>query len=283
MTRASCREIGQVRQVAWGDGQGQNMTDEHQDRIRDQFTRQAVPLSTAAEIRSEEALGRIVEAAGPGRADTVLDVACGPGLLACAFAQVAEHVTGIDLTPKMLERARILQQRQGLTNMTWDEGDVEHLPYPDARFSVVCSRFAFHHFLNPLAVLLEMRRVCRPGGRVVVADSAPARETAEAFNRMEKLRDPSHVRAMPSDELLALFSMAGLHVTATRRDDLPYELESFLARSFPGAGDADRIRRLFDESIDNDALGLRPVREDGVLRFRYPTAIVSSRRQVIPG
>jgi ubiquinone/menaquinone biosynthesis C-methylase UbiE len=254
------------------------MTVEHQKRIRDQFTRQAVPFSIAAEIRNEEALGRIVEAARPGRADTVLDVACGPGLLACAFAHVADHVTGIDLTPKMLERARVLQQQQGLTNMTWDEGDVAHLPYPDARFSIVCSRFAFHHFLDPLAVLLEMRRVCRRGGGVVVADTAPARETADAFNRMEKLRDPSHVRAMPLDGLLALFSAAGLHVTATRRDDLPYELESYLARSFPGPGDADRIRRLFDESIQHDALGLRPVRQQGEVRFVYPTAIVSSRR-----
>jgi ubiquinone/menaquinone biosynthesis C-methylase UbiE len=189
-----------------------------------------------------------------------------------------EHVTGIDLTPKMLDRARALQQQQGLSNMTWDEGDVEHLPYPDACFSVVCSRFAFHHFLDPLAVLLEMRRVCRPGGRVVVADTSPARETAGAFNRMEKLRDPSHVRAMPLDDLLALFPAAGLQVTATRRDDLAYELESYLARSFPGPGDAERIRRLFDESIDHDHLGLRPVRKGGEVRFLYPTAIVSSRR-----
>ena len=58
----------------------------HNSRILDQFTRQAAPFAAAAAIRNEEALNRIVQWAGAGPEDTVLDVACGPGLLACAFA-----------------------------------------------------------------------------------------------------------------------------------------------------------------------------------------------------
>ena len=57
---------------------------DHRDRILGWFTRQAVPFSTAAPIRNEEALQRLVRIAGAGPNDTVLDVACGPGLLACA-------------------------------------------------------------------------------------------------------------------------------------------------------------------------------------------------------
>ena len=79
---------------------------EHKEHILDQFTRQAVPFANAAAIRNEDALNRIVKMAQAGPEDTVLDVACGPGLLACAFARVARHVTGIDLTPAMLEQAR---------------------------------------------------------------------------------------------------------------------------------------------------------------------------------
>ncbi len=176
------------------------MGSEHKEEILDQFTRQAVPFATAAAIRNEDALNRIVKMAEAGPNDTVLDVACGPGLLACAFARVARHVTGIDLTPAMLEQARALQRQQGLENITWQEGDVLPLPYADHSFSIVSARFAFHHFLDPLAVLKEMRRVCRPGGRVVVYDSAPAADKADAFNRMERLRDPSHVRALPPEE-----------------------------------------------------------------------------------
>src|SRR5918996_1494144 len=152
------------------------MGQQHNEQIRDQFTRQAVPFSAAAEIRNEEALRRIVDMAHAGPTDTVLDVACGPGLLACAFARVTRHVTGIDLTPKMLEQAKALQRQLGLNNLTWHEGEVPPLPYRDASFSIVSTRFAFHHFLDPLQVLTEMRRVCRAGGRIVVVDSAPVRD-----------------------------------------------------------------------------------------------------------
>jgi len=67
----------------------------HHDRILDQFTRQAVPFSAAPAIRNQEALDRMVEMAEAGPDDTVLDVACGPGLVVCAFARVVRHATGI--------------------------------------------------------------------------------------------------------------------------------------------------------------------------------------------
>ncbi len=254
------------------------MPSEHNEHILDQFTRQAVPFATAAAIRNEEALSRIVQMASAGPDDTVLDVACGPGLLACAFARVARHVTGIDLTPAMLDQARALQRQQGLENLTWQEGDVLPLPYGDSSFSIVSSRFAFHHFLDPLAVLKEMRRVCRPGGRVVVADSAPATDKADAFNRMERLRDPSHVRALSPEELFALFANAGLPVPRVQPDLLPGDVESLLARSFPREGDADRIRKIFAESIDEDTLGMATVRRDEKICFSFPTLILASVR-----
>jgi 2-polyprenyl-3-methyl-5-hydroxy-6-metoxy-1,4-benzoquinol methylase len=67
--------------------------------VVDQFTRQAVPFATAAPIRDQAALELLVDAAGTGADDEVLDVACGPGLVACAVARAARQVTGIDLTP----------------------------------------------------------------------------------------------------------------------------------------------------------------------------------------
>src|SRR5262250_894849 len=102
---------------------------EHKDSILDQFTRQAVPFSTASAIKDEAALRLIVESSGAGPDDTVLDVACGGGLVVCAFAKVVRHATGIDLTPAMLDRARALARDQGLTNVSWQLGDVLPLPY----------------------------------------------------------------------------------------------------------------------------------------------------------
>ena len=80
----------------------------HQDRILDQFTRQATPFSTASPITDANALRMIVEAAAPKATDTVLDVACGGGIIVCAFAPHVAHATGIDMTPAMLERAQQL-------------------------------------------------------------------------------------------------------------------------------------------------------------------------------
>src|SRR5258708_29450306 len=104
----------------------------HNDRIVDQFTRQAEPFSQSPSVSNVDALNFIVLMADAGPDDTALDVACGPGLLACAFAKTVSHATGIDITPAMLEQARKTQQTQGLTNVSWQQGDVTKLPYPGA-------------------------------------------------------------------------------------------------------------------------------------------------------
>ena len=121
-----------------------NKADEHQRLILEQFTRQAVPFSQMQNHSPE----LLLAASGASPADTVLDVACGPGLMACAFAKVARRVTGVDLTPAMIEQAKVMQQADGLTNLTWHVGDVQRLPFADASFSLVFTRYSFHHLLD---------------------------------------------------------------------------------------------------------------------------------------
>ena len=86
----------------------------------------------------------------------------------------------------------------------------------------------------------------------MVADMAPAPKKAEALNAMERLRDPSHVRSMAEEELQSLFASAGLHRPKVEHYRLEGELEDLLRRSFPKEGDADRIRRIFSDSIAED-------------------------------
>jgi ubiquinone/menaquinone biosynthesis C-methylase UbiE len=248
-----------------------NKADRHQRLIVEQFTKQAVPFSQMVNHSPD----LILAASGVGPTDTVLDVACGPGVLTCAFAQVAHHVTGIDLTPAMVEQARGLQQSHGLTNMTWHIGNVFPLPFPDASFSLVFTRYSFHHFLDPDAVLAEMVRVCSPGGRVVVVDVfTSSREQAEAFNRMEKLRDASHVRALSLEELNDLFHTTGLQNVRRQFYKHEFSLEQVLKGSFPRPGDADRIRQLFENDLGVDRLGLGTHRRDGEIHFAYPIVIL---------
>src|SRR5260370_5053185 len=112
---------------------------DHRDRILDQFTRQAVPFAQAQAIRNPEALDRIVKIAEAGPEDTSLDVACGPGLLACAFALVVRQAVGIDLTPAILDQARKTQAEQGLHNLTWHPADLASPPFTCPHFSIVNS------------------------------------------------------------------------------------------------------------------------------------------------
>jgi SAM-dependent methyltransferase len=191
---------------------------------------------------------------------------------------VVRHATGIDLTPAMLDQARALATERGLSNVTWRLGDVLPLPWPDASFTLVTTRFAFHHFLQPAAVLAEMRRVCTPGGTVLVIDSAPARQRADAFNAMERLRDPSHVRALPPEELLSLFEDAGLGEPRRTSYGLEGELEALLKRSFPKPGDDDEIRRRFVASLEDDALGIGTRRVGNEIHYAFPVAVLAARR-----
>lgn len=252
----------------------------HQDLILDQFTRQATPFNTAKTIADESALRLLVEFSGAGVEDTVLDVACGGGLVVCAFAHEVKHATGIDVTPAMLDRAQRLAREQGLSNVSWRQGDVQSLPFPDRSFTLVVSRFTFHHFQNPDAVLREMVRVCVPGGRIVVADvdaSADPTKAAE-FNRMEQLRDPSHVRAMPSLELRGLFRAAGLPAPRETAYELRDELENLLRRSFPNPGDDDKIREIFAASARDDRLGIPLRREGDTIHYAYPVTVLAAER-----
>jgi SAM-dependent methyltransferase len=256
----------------------------HRDLIVEQFTKQAVPFSTAPGIRDEEALRLLVAESGAGAEDGVLDVACGPGLVVCAFAPVVRHATGIDVTPAMLARARALQAEKALANVTWRLGDVTPLPFPDAAVSLVVSRFAFHHFQDPRAVLAEMKRVCTPAGRVVVADVVVSTDPAKAaaFNRMETLRDPSHVRALTLAELTQVFADVGFAAPRAVFHELRSELEGLLARSFPAPGDADRIRRMFVDSLADDGLGMGTRRHGDRIVFAYPVAMLIASAAASP-
>jgi ubiquinone/menaquinone biosynthesis C-methylase UbiE len=252
----------------------------HDQLIRDQFTRQARAFNSAAPIASADALQLIVDAGRPGPDDLVLDVACGGGLVARAFAPQVRHATGIDVTPAMLDEARRSAAQAGLTNTSWDQGDVTTLPYADGAFSIVATRFSFHHFLDPLAVLKEMARVCRPGGRVVVADSSPSEDPAKAaaFNRLEKLRDPSHTRALPLSEMRGVFAAAGLGELEVVFSELRDVASNLLARSFPNPGDEATILAMFRASAADDSLGI-PVRLDGeAIHYAYPIAICAATR-----
>lgn len=250
----------------------------HNDVIIDQFTKQAIPFANLAAHSHEEAFKLLFALSDAGDKDTVLDVACGPGLLACEFAKTTSHVTGIDLTPAMIEQAKRLQQQKRLDNITWNIGDVTHLPYDDTSFSLVVTRYSFHHMIDPALVLNEMKRVCLPSGRVVVVDVTPQADKINAYNYVERLRDPSHVRALTFEELHKMIDKAGLFTKKAGFYKLDVELEKILQASFPKPEDVNKIRQLFAEDVNKDTLGVGSYYKDNIIHFSFPVTIIVAQR-----
>lgn len=244
----------------------------HDERIVEQFTRWARPFSELPVHAEAEGMARTLAAAAITRETSVLDVACGPGIVACAAAEQAAHVTGIDLTPAMIDQARERQGRQQLDNLEWRVGDATRLPFADGTFDVVLTRYSFHHMPEPLLVLREMRRVCRRGGRVVVIDATPAAETQAAYDRMEILRDPSHASALTLEQLRAIGQQAGL---SERLID-GYRLEALLS-TLSDRQDLPALNRMLEDDIDSgaDHIGVGAWRAVGGIRFHFPISIVA--------
>jgi ubiquinone/menaquinone biosynthesis C-methylase UbiE len=183
------------------------------------------------------------------------------------------------MTPAMLDRARQLAAEKRIANVSWDRGDVGSLPYADGAFDIVVTRFSMHHFLDPIGVLREMVRVCAPGGRVVVVDMYASQDAAKAaeWNRLEKLRDPSHVRCLTLAELQGLFPQVGLPEPQASYYELRDEARNLLRRSFPNPGDDVKIIEMFAASAEDDRLGI-PVRREGEqINYAYQIAILAAR------
>jgi ubiquinone/menaquinone biosynthesis C-methylase UbiE len=248
----------------------------HHTTVVDQFTLQADAFAAAAAIRDDEALELLLSRCVANSEDESLDVACGPGLVVCAFAEVVKSATGIDLTPAIVEKGRLFATAKNLNNTSFSVGDVSALPFDTGQFSIVTSRYAFHHFPDPARVLLEMVRVCKPGGRIAVMDMVASDdpEKADRFNRMEKLRDPSHVAALTLSALVQTFQDAGLPTPAIAHYKMPIELEGLLNASFPNLGDRELVREMVVSSLAGDAMGVQTRRKGDKVYFSYPIAIL---------
>lgn len=164
-------------------------------------------------------------------AEQALDVATGGGHVARRLREAGINVVSTDAAPGMhpdvISRA-------------------EEIPFADGSFDVVACRVAAHHFEDIRAAVRELARVSRD--RVIVVDNLFLDEQAEEADRV---RDPSHVRNYSETEWRELYESAGLRVEEVRRFDKPIEVEPWLARAATPAEDADRVRQLLADRIDD--------------------------------
>jgi SAM-dependent methyltransferase len=191
---------------------------------RDYFGKNASHYATSQVHKSGPSLSALIKLAAPTKSDFALDVATGTGHTAIAVAPFVQQVTGVDLTPRMLEEAGRLAAEAQLDNVTFVEGTAESLPFSDANFSLVTSRHAPHHFRHVDRFLSEVRRVLKPDGRLVMSDQiALSPDAFDWIDFWERTRDPSHFRQRTIDEWKALVADAGL--AWNEHQIVPYRLE----------------------------------------------------------
>jgi SAM-dependent methyltransferase len=253
----------------------------HRDVTRREFARQAASFERAGSLfRAVDILEWIGAHVPLTAADVVLDVAGGTGQLARHLARSAAFAVVVDLTAEMLQTGARSAQDAGDRNVVFVEGDATRLPFPPEQFDVVVSRFALHHVDDVVAAAREMARVCRPGGAVAIIDLvAQDGEVGARHNELERLRDPSHARALEESELVGLLAGAGVRasVVAEREQELP--VAAWLDQSAPGEAERELVLAAFEaEAAGGPATGLRVRRDEAELVMKQRWLIVGGVR-----
>lgn len=126
----------------------------------------------------------------------MLDVGCGAGQIAIPAARAGVKVTAVDIAANLIEQARARARAEGL-NVQFDEGDAEELPYADASFDLVVSLIGAMFAPRPELVAAELLRVCRSGGRIVMANWTPQGHVGQMFKIIGKHAPPHPLMAPP--------------------------------------------------------------------------------------
>jgi len=166
--------------------------------------------------------GRLLalERMGIAPGDRVLEVGVGTGINAALYPHNC-HVTGVDLSAPMLEKARTRVARKGLRHVRLMEMDAAHLTFADNSFDVVYAPYLVNCVSDPIRVVHEMRRVCRPGGKIVILNHF--RGTSRIMSRFDRALSPLtvHIGFKSDLDLPGFLAQTGLQPISIEKVSVP--------------------------------------------------------------
>jgi len=208
------------------------MATEHNAVVNRQFGEQAHAYLTSAVHGSGEEFAALDQAVAGHSQARALDLGCGAGHVSFHVAGQLAEVVAYDLSQSMLDTVQSAAAERGLSNIQLQQGVAEYLPFDDASFDFVFSRYSAHHWQDLGRALREVHRVLRPGGKLVFIDvMSPGMPLLDTYlQAAELLRDSSHVRDYSAAEWLREMSQAGLQVERQRRQRLHLQFSSWVER-----------------------------------------------------
>jgi len=256
------------------------VTEDTRDEVRRRFGAAADRYVQSNDHARGESLDRLIECAAPRPDWSVLDVATGGGHTALALAPRVRDVVATDLTRPMLEAAERFVRGRGVANVRFQEADAGALPFGAAVFDLVTCRIAAHHFPDVAAFVREASRVARPGALVAVIDNiVPEDAGAGAFiNAWEKLRDPSHHRALTSSEWRDRFQESGLEIERVERFRKARDFASWIGRMSVDQTTEARLRAMLLGASGTAREWLAPGEADGALTFYLEEILICGRK-----
>lgn len=242
-----------------------------EESIRREFAGQARAMSEGSTFNASAAIDPFLQLLGDPTPARVLDLACGPGILTAALAERGAQVSALDLTPEMIARARERCLAVGVSDVTFHTGSAEQLPFATGELPAAVTRLSVHHFVDPSRVLRELRRVMADAAVLVVGDIVCSDDPVDAklHNALETLRDPTHQRLLPPQELRSLLMSSGFQITREESWSNPKTFDEWAA-VVEDVRSAEPLRAILEElaRAGRDP-GIQLRREGGELRFTH--------------
>ncbi|WP_035051976.1 class I SAM-dependent methyltransferase [Andreprevotia chitinilytica] len=205
---------------------------DHDQHVTAQFNPVAAAYLTSVVHAQGEDLQRLAAIAAHFPTARALDLGCGAGHVSFVVAPHVAHVTAYDLSAPMLDVVASSAAERGLRNIDIQQGAAEQMPFPDATFDLVCTRYSAHHWMDVPAALKEIRRVLKPDGVLVVMDivGSPDPLFDTHLQTIELLRDTSHVRNYALPAWRQMLVSAGFEVGNVDTWKLRLEFASWISR-----------------------------------------------------
>ena len=245
--------------------------------VQQQFGATAQHYLTSKPHAQGRSLERLVKLAAPQPQWQALDVATGAGHVAYAFATEVAQVIATDITAEMLAVVRAERERRALANLHLAFAKAEALPFVSGTFDLVTCRIAPHHFDSIPAFLAEVARVLRPGGTFALVDNVvPEGRVGDYINALDRLRDPSHLRAWTMPEWRAALADHGFALAHEEEIVKHMEFAPWVSRH--DATTQRLLRALITEVTPAVAAVLSPEGGDEDLRFDLREGVFIAKR-----